>query len=122
PARQLEHDRRDVLTLEGVGLGLAVCRAAADERLAADVQHVEEPDQIEEERIVAPAGEGLDALRPTVHDRRLPEAGRAALELDLVLVLAGTDDLDPHLLRPVWPRTVEPELDIDVRHRVTVRV
>src|SRR5262249_24180908 len=96
-ARNLEHDRGDVLTLEGVGLRMAVRTAAADERLASDVEDVEEPDEVEEEWIVAPARERLDSERAVVDHRLLAEAGRPACEVE-ILITPGTLELDEHLL------------------------
>ena len=99
---------------------MIVWPAAADERAAADVEDVEEADQVEEERVVTPPCEGDDPMA-AVDDDRLVEAGRPALHLDLV-VRAASEELDLHVLRSVTRRLAEPHLDGRVRHGVAVRV
>src|SRR5207244_11326678 len=97
-----------VLSRECVVLRMAVRPAAADERPAADVEDVQEPDEIEEERVVAPPRERLDPERLVVRDRGLAEAGRASGEGDVLVV--RTEDLAPHLLDAVRPGLAERDL------------
>jgi hypothetical protein len=76
---------------------MAIGAAATYEGAAAQIEHVLEPDQVEEERVVAAAGEDLDVSRPSVDDQCFAEASRAPHEVDVVGGILGSES-DPHLL------------------------
>ena len=102
---------------------MCVRAAAAEERPGLAGEDAEESDQVEEERVVAAAGECRDPVL-LVDPGLLAESGRPALQIDLVLVvlLAVPDDVHVELLRAVILRPAEGDLDRHVFDGVAVRV
>ena len=102
---------------------MCVRAAAAEERPGLAGEDAEESDQVEEERVVAAAGECREPVI-LVDPGLLAESGRPALQIDLVLValLAVPDDVHVELLRAVLLRPAEGDLDRHVFDGVAVRV